>query len=152
MRYYLQGSYVNAAGLDCVVSEYFSTETAPNQEAISARVRVLGGDDCPAGADVCLYNFHELREVPRPSAEDPQPLLAWRVTLDLVCHDIKFGLDGVSGVFAWAGAPPGWAIQEMMNVLVSDALAMRGDSQEFIEYTDISNLQVTLTTDPVTYR
>lgn len=93
-------------------------------------------------------NLFELPEPPRPPADSP--LKNWRVTVDLVCHDIKFGTTA-SGVFAWPESPQGLILDQMARVVVADTLAARGDGPDYLDYTDILSIRVEEAATPPSY-
>jgi hypothetical protein len=96
-------------------------------------------DTVPASLHVA--NLFELPEPPRPLAGDRRPLLNWKVTVDFVCHDVKFGYT-TSGVFQWPERPPQAALDMMARVLMADALSSRGDGPDFADYSDVREMTV----------
>ncbi len=71
------------------------------------------------------------------------------MTVDLVCHDIKFGATA-SSIFAWPEAPQGANLDQMARVVVADTLAARGDGPDYLDYTEILSIKVEESPDPPT--
>lgn len=99
-------------------------------------------------ASIHVANLFELPEPPRPSFGDKRPPRHWRVEVDFVCHDVKFGGSG-SGVFAWLEEPSGGALDQMLRVLMAETMSMRGDGPDYADYCDVLATRVTETPDAV---
>lgn len=93
-------------------------------------------------ADLHLANLFELLDPPAPPPG--LPLRRWRVDVDFVCHDIKFGAHA-GGVFLWPEQPGGDALQSMARVLMGDSLALRGDGPDWVDYSEAHTLRVEAT-------
>lgn len=107
-----------------------------------ARVKLRGKDVTIAEPlTVHAASLFELPDPPQPPAGTRGPLDNWRVTVDLVCHDIKFGATA-SGLFAWPGRPEGMILDQMARVVVADTLARRGDGPDYLDYTEILSIKV----------
>ena len=88
----------------------------------------------------------ELPDPPRPAEGDTRPLYAWKVKVDFVCHDVKFG-HADEGVFQWPEQPASATLETMARVLMAERLAMRGDGPDYVDYSDILALSVEPTSD-----
>lgn len=97
-----------------------------------------------------IASLFELLEPPPPPSDPANPLKNWRVTVDLVCHDIKFGATA-AGVFAWPDEPRDAILSHMARVVVTDTLAARGDGPGYVDYTDILSIKVEETLAASTY-
>jgi hypothetical protein len=97
-------------------------------------------------ASVHVANLFELPDPPRPGEDDARPLSAWKVKVDFVCHDIKFG-HADEGVFQWPEQPIGGPLEAMARVLMAERLAMRGDGPDYTDYCDVLALEVEPTTE-----
>lgn len=97
-----------------------------------------------------IANLFELPDSPLPPA-DGRPARQWKVEVEFVCHDIKFGSSG-RGVFQWPEEPSADALRQMQKVLMADALAMRGDGPDWVDMCEILKTQVDETSDTPTYR
>ncbi|MGD9912512.1 MAG: hypothetical protein AB7S80_00410 [Rhizobiaceae bacterium] len=115
-------------------------------DAVAAFARQGKPDIVPASASV--VHIHALRDPPSPPSG--RPLKNWRVDVDFVCHDIKFG-SSASGVFAWPEKPAGEALDHMTRLLMSDACALRGDSPDNGDFCDVLRLGVEETADAPHY-
>lgn len=91
--------------------------------------------------EVHVANHFELPDPPQPPVGDARPLKFWRVTIDFVCHDVKFG-STVSGVFAWPEEPDESPLRQMTFVLMADQLAARGDGPDYANYSDVLSVKV----------
>jgi len=98
---------------------------------------------------VDVVRIHELRDPPLPPP-DGRPLRNWRVHVDFVCHDVKFGGSG-EGVFQWPEEPSGDVLRQMQIVLMGDTLALRGDGPDFADYSDVIETTVAETSDPPSF-
>ena len=116
-------------------------------DAIAAFGRKGIADVTPASIHVA--HLHELPLPPRPPA-DGRPLRNWDVSVDFVCHDIKFG-SSARGVFAWPEQPDENMVVTMARVLIADKLALRGDGPDYVDYTDILGTRVSETTEAPDY-
>lgn len=107
--------------------------------------------DMPDAKPVSIHvaNLFELPDPPRPPI-DGRPLRRWRVTVDFVCHDVKFGGSG-SGVFGWPEEPTGSTLAGMLHVLMAETLSMRGDGPDAVGYSDVLAHSVAETADPLEY-
>jgi len=99
---------------------------------------------------VHIASLFELPDPPLPPVDPGKPLRNWRVTVDLVCHDVKFGAT-TAGIFAWPDEPSGGPLDAMVRVVVADIFAMRGDGPDCVDYTDILSTRVEETKDPSPY-
>jgi hypothetical protein len=97
-----------------------------------------------------VVNLFELPDTPLPPA-DGRPPKQWKVEVEFVCHDIKFG-SRAEGIFQWPEEPSADALRQMKKVLIADALAMRGDGPDWVDICEILKTQVSETSDPPTYR
>ena len=104
------------------------------------------GDADAVPVEVHVANLFEMPEPPRPAADDRRPLKRWRVAIDFVCHDVKFGSDS-SGVFEWPEEPAGAALDAMTRVLLAEKLSMRGDGPDHADYSDVLKRSVEPTAD-----
>lgn len=95
-----------------------------------------------------IANLFELPEPPHPPADDKRTLRHWRVEVDFVCHDVKFGGSG-SGTFGWPDEPFGGALDQMLRVLMAETMSMRGDGPDYVDYCDVLAARVTETPDAV---
>jgi hypothetical protein len=76
-----------------------------------------------------IGSLFELPKPPDLPGNPGKPLKNWRITVEFVCHDVKFGAT-VAGVFAWPTEPDGAIRDQMVHVAVCDAFAMRdGDGR-----------------------
>jgi hypothetical protein len=100
---------------------------------------------------VHVANLFELPLPPRPDPDDARPLRNWKVEVDFVCHDIKFGYLA-TGVFQWPEEPRNWVLSAMANLLMADALAMRGDGPDWVDYCDVNGVKVSEMTEPSNIR
>lgn len=100
--------------------------------------------------DVHVANHFELPDPPQPPAGDARPLKSWRVTVDFVCHDVKFG-STASGVFAWPDEPAESPLRQMTFLLMADQLAARGDGPDYANYSDVLGVRVAAVDDPPDY-
>jgi len=105
------------------------------------------GIDIAEPLTIHIASLFELPEPPRPPQRAEEPLKNWRVTVDLVCHDIKFGATA-SSVFAWPEAPQGATLDQMARVVVADTLAARGDGPDYLDYTEILAIKVEESSGP----
>lgn len=96
-------------------------------------------------ADPVNVHIVSLFELPDPPLSDNASQRNWLVKVDFVCHDIKFGATA-DGVFAWPEKPAETVLDKMVAVVVSDALAMRGDGPSYLDYTDIIAVSIEETT------
>jgi hypothetical protein len=99
---------------------------------------------------VHVANLFELPQPPRPAPGDARPLRNWKVEVDFVCHDIKFGYLA-TGVFQWPEEPRDGVLSAMGNMLMADALALRGDGPDWVDYCDVNGLKATETAEPSDY-
>jgi hypothetical protein len=99
-------------------------------------------------ASVHVAKLHELLDPPRPPAG--AALTNWKVTVDFVCHDIKFGYKS-DGVFGWPEKPQDGPLREMARVVVSDAISLRGDDPSYVDYSDFLSVEVEPTDQPSEY-
>jgi hypothetical protein len=99
---------------------------------------------------VNVANLFELPQPPRPASGDARPLKNWKVEVDFVCHDIKFGYLA-TGVFQWPEEPGDWVLGAMANLLMADALAMRGDGPDWVDYCDVNAVKVAETAEAAGY-
>lgn len=98
--------------------------------------------------DMHIAKLHQLFDPPQPPPG--LPLRNWRVAVDFVCHDIKFG-SSHDGVFAWPEQPAGGALDQMVRLLIGDEIALRGDSPENADYSEVLSVKVEETDKPVDY-
>jgi hypothetical protein len=98
--------------------------------------------------NILVAHVFELPDVPRPPSLDGCP--HWRVDLDFVCHDVKFGAS-TSGVFAWPEEPAGAVLDEITRLLMAETLAFRGDHPENADYSDVVRRTVERTDAPLTH-
>jgi hypothetical protein len=96
-----------------------------------------------------IVHVFELPDPPLPSPSG-RPLLNWKVVVDFVCHDIKFG-STAQGIFQWPEAPAGDVLRQMQNVVMADALTLRGDGPDWVESCEVHDTQVSATSEPPTY-
>ncbi len=90
-------------------------------------------------------------ELPDPPYPPPGAALrSWKVEIEFVCHDVKFGANA-NGVFAWPDEPTGWALNTMTSLLMADMLAWRGDGPDYVNYSDLISVKVTETDAPADY-
>lgn len=101
-------------------------------------------------ASIHVANLFELPDPPRPPPSDGRPLRHWRIDVDFVCHDVKFGGSG-QGVFGWPEQPAGAPLERMLHVLMADTLSMRGDGPAAADYSDVLAHSVAETAEPVHY-
>jgi hypothetical protein len=97
-------------------------------------------------------NIANIFELPDPPLlpTDGRALKNWKIVVDFVCHDIKFG-STARGVFAWPEKPASDALRQMQIVLMADALAIRGDGPSWVDFCDVHEVQVNETSEPPTY-
>lgn len=100
-------------------------------------------------ADVHVANLFELFAPPEPQIG--KALKRWRIDVDFVCHDVKFGSSS-GGVFVWPERPEGGVLQDMLRVLVGDMLAMRGDGPSYVDYSDVLKTTVEETSEEPDYQ
>jgi hypothetical protein len=142
-RFYATLLFSNAAGESVWAGEFFSRAEKPTRaelfelfKADAAAAFARRGDQDAFPVDVHVANLFEMPVPPRPAADDRRPLERWRVTIDFVCHDVKFG--GISaGVFESPEGPAGAALDAMTRVLLAESLSMRGDGPEYADYSDV---------------
>ena len=115
-RFYATLLFSNAAGASVWAGGFFSRAAKPKRaelfelfKADAAAAFARRGDADPVPVEVHVANLFEMPEPPRPAADDRRPLKRWRVAIDFVCHDVKFGSDS-SGVFEWPEEPQGAGI------------------------------------------
>ena len=89
-----------------------------------------------------------LPSVPRPPSMENCP--HWRIDIDFVCHDVKFGASA-AGVFAWPEEPTRDALDAMTHLLIAETLSIRGDHPEYADYSDVVRRHVEKTTAPLTH-
>lgn len=88
-----------------------------------------------------VANYFELPDLPHPPADDTRPLRSWKVEIEFVCHDVKFGANA-DGVFAWPEQPTGAALSAMTFLLMADMLALRGDGPDYANDSDVISVKV----------
>lgn len=104
----------------------------------------------PDAAPVDLHVGH-LFEIFDPPAPPPGlPLHHWRVDVDFVCHDVKFG-SRASGVFAWPEQPSGDVLDAMARVLMGDSLTVRGDGPDWANVSETRLVKIEATSDTLDY-
>lgn len=86
-------------------------------------------------------NLFELPKPPDLPGNPGKPLKNWRITVEFVCHDVKFGATA-AGVFAWPAEPDGAIRDQMVHIVVCNTFAMRGDGPEMADYTEILSVNV----------
>jgi hypothetical protein len=116
------------------------------QDAVDAFARKGLHDSEPVS--VHIANLFELPDPPRPPAG--RALRNWQVSVDFVCHDIKFGSSN-RGVFAWPEQPAGKVLDAMIRVLLADACALRGDGPDWADACEVIASKVEPTTDVADY-
>jgi hypothetical protein len=155
-RFYVRAYLDDGAGHSAMVGGFLTREAKPGRDdllriyADDARevfTRQGASEATPKTASV--ISLDELPAIPHPPSPERCP--HWRVDVDFVCHDVKFGAVA-SGVFAWPSEPSGAALDVMTRVLMSETLAIRGDSPEYADYSDVVSRQVGPTTDALTHR
>ena len=116
-----------------------------------ARAKLQGkGVEFAEPLTIHVASLFELPQPPRLLDQPARPLKNWRVSVELVCHDIKFGATA-SGVFAWPDVPHGAALNQMARVLVADILAARGDGPDYVDYTEVLSTKIEETSEATSY-
>jgi hypothetical protein len=152
-RFYSTLLFSNAAQQSGWAGGFFRQLAKPTREMLfelfkddaAAELRRRGYADA-VPVSVHVANLFELPDPPRPAEGDTRPLLAWKVKVDFVCHDIKFGHTD-EGVFQWPDEPSGAALSAMAHVLMAERLAIRGDGPDYVDYSDILALAVEPTSE-----
>jgi hypothetical protein len=116
------------------------------QDAVEAFARKGMADVVPVS--VLVANLFELPDPPRPPIG--AKLRNWQVSVDFVCHDIKFGGANL-GVFAWPEEPRGKVLDAMIRVLLAEACALRGDGPDWADACEVIASKVEATTEPAGY-
>jgi hypothetical protein len=116
----------------------------------AAATFVRKGVEPSVPATIHVVSHFQLPDPPRPPPGDERPLRSWRVSVDFVCHDVKFGGSG-TGVFAWPEEPNGAALDAMTHILVAQTLTMRGDGPEYASYSDVLSIKVAETDEAPYY-
>jgi len=116
------------------------------QAAVDAFARKGIEDAVPVSVQVA--NLFELPDPPQPPAG--AKLGNWQVSVDFVCHDIKFGSSN-EGVFAWPEEPRGKVLDEMIRVLLADACALRGDGPDWADACEVIAARVEATAAAADY-
>jgi hypothetical protein len=152
-RFYATLLFSNAAKESVWAGGFFHRAARPTRaelfelfkaDAVAAFTR--RGDEDAFPVEVQVANLFEMPEPPRPAADDSRPLERWRISVDFVCHDVKFGSTS-SGVFEWPEEPAGAALDAMTRVLLAESLSMRGDGPEYADYSDVLKRSVEPTAD-----
>ncbi|WP_095088244.1 hypothetical protein [Mesorhizobium sophorae] len=99
---------------------------------------------------ILVANHFELPDPPHPLPGDIRPLRCWKIEIEFVCHDVKFGANA-NGIFAWPEEPGGPALAAMTFLLMADTLALRGDGPNLANTSDVLSLKVTETDAPPDY-
>lgn len=102
------------------------------QDAVDAFARKGLREAEPVSVHVA--NLFELPDPPQPPAG--ARLRNWQVSVDFVCHDIKFG-GANKGVFAWPEEPQGKVLDAMIRVLLAEACALRGDGPDWADACEV---------------
>ena len=147
----------NAAGQQAWAGGYLYRYRKPTPATLLAifrqnaadSMRQRGYSDTTPVDMIVAHNF-ELFDPPRPAYGDVRPLKRWRVEVDFVCHDVKFGGSN-SGVFEWPEAPAGGTLDAMQKALVGDMLALRGDGPDYANYSEVLKSSVEETGDRADY-
>jgi hypothetical protein len=157
-RFYATLLFSNAAGASVWAGGYFSRAAKPNRaelfelfRADAAAAFTRRGDADAVPVEVHVANLFAMPEPPHPAADDRRPLKRWRVTVDFVCHDVKFGSTS-SGVFEWPQEPTGAALDAMTRLLMAESLSMRGDGPDYADYSDVLKRGVEPTADEPNHR
>jgi hypothetical protein len=154
-RYFLRAYLQDEDGHTAWLETFHTALTKPTDEDVlqlcakeaAAEFAKQGYDDArPTKATIS--SLFEMPSVPRPPAPDSCP--HWKIDLDFVCHDVKFGASA-SGVFAWPREPTGAFLDNFAWLLVDDTLSVRGDGPGFAAWSEIGTPTVELTTAPLTH-
>ena len=147
----------NASGETVWAGGVFERAERPDSDALLA---LFGADAAQAfekegladrtPVSVNVANLFELPQPPRPNPGDTRPLKTWKVEVDFVCHDIKFGCLS-AGAFQWPEEPSDWVLRAMANLVMADALAMRGDGPDWVDYCDVNGVKVAETAEAASY-
>lgn len=151
LRYFVSGWALDVHGKSIWVQDIVTVARPLDSGAASgfivAKARHFGriiADD----ATIHVSNLFALRPIPRPPENEPRPLRFWQVTVDFVCHDVKYA--GIAeGIFAWPEEPKGGTLSPMVGLLIGDALADRG-GPDGENYSDVRSVKVVSSTDPPT--
>jgi hypothetical protein len=142
-RFYATLLFSNAAKKSVWAGGFFSRAARPTRAELfelfksdAAAAFTRRGDEDAVPVELSIANLFEMPEPPHPAADDHRPLQRWRVTVDFVCHDVKFGSTS-SGVFEWPEEPAGAALDAMTRVLLAESLSMRGDGPDYADYSDV---------------
>lgn len=147
-RFYAALLFMDAASQTTWLLRFFRRTSRANR----AELVEMFGDDARAALaakgiavveplDLTTASHFELRDPPAPPMATAAEFRNWQLTVGFVCHDIKFGATG-RGVFAWPGEPEGAELGAMVNVIVGDCLAVRGDGPDWLDVTDIISIRV----------
>lgn len=145
-RFHAVLDVTDAAGNSAWTGGFFYRYLRPTPATLSALFRdetreafARRGHVFAEPATLHVVKLHELFDPPEPPPG--LPLGSWRVDLQFVCHDIKYG-SHPSGVFAWPERPNGDALDGMARVLVGDSISLRGDSPDNADYAEVLQVRV----------
>lgn len=147
-RYHVVATVSDIAGNIAWVGGFLRRFLRPDRETLLAifeeDARAYFARNALPGAEpvtLDVVHLYELFDPPRPPRNDMRPLRNWRVEIDFVCHDVKFGSSN-DGVFSWPEEPTGVALDAMTRLLMGDRLAVRGDSPENADYSEVLSRKV----------
>lgn len=156
-RYYASLLFMDAEQQSTWIMRFFEHLLRPSKAELlerfapEARAKLADqGHTVTEPLDVSVASLFALPDPPVAPPDRSRPLAAWRVTVDFVCHDIKFGATAAR-VFAWRGEPSGAALETMVRVVVAETLAIRGSGPDWLDVTDIISVKVEPTGDEPDY-
>jgi hypothetical protein len=152
-RFYAAVLVSDGAGRSVWAGGFLKRHTRPSRQDLLDTYR---DDACAAfarrgiaetvPAEVHVASLFELPDPPRPPP-DCRPLRNWKVAVEFVCHDVKYG-GRSEGVFAWPEKPCGEALSAMIYLLMADEMARRGDGPDWAKYCDVNQVDVGETDEP----
>lgn len=155
-RYHVAALIVDDNNRSVWVGGFLSWPERPDNDALMAHYReeavasfARHGIAAARPSSIHVTQIHELPDVPQPPA-DRRRLLNWQIELDFVCHGVTFGML-LDAVFSWPEEPAGAVLDAMTNVMVADALSVRGEGPSWSSGSKIRSLTVRQTTHPPTY-
>ena len=98
---------------------------------------------------VHVAHLFELPDPPTPPS-DARPMRNWRIEINFVCHDVKFGSSS-RGVFPWPEEPSGSVLDWMHYVLMAEMLSLRGDGPDYADYSEVVSATIGETSEPADY-
>jgi hypothetical protein len=128
-------------------AEPSAAEIASMYEEVARQELISRGFPANGPLKLSYHSVVKLPPLPRPAANDTRELKHWKITVDMVCDDIKYA-DVTDGVFAWAEEPAGAVLEQMTYYLIASSIAGRGDDPGNADYSRVRSRSVVLTDAP----